>query len=192
MLLKWPFFKITQKFFFGGAEAWETLILSCINIFGSGHFMTKKMKKHDFDRVDMTPKKLCFHRTKSLKIRFTGGQTWTYKALFSNLNGRWMFEAINLKSLTAMFWTSLRHFDSNQPLLFWCFNDSLTEVLIISDTKPFNNASQMWATQYYVFINVSTAFSNRILEEFFTKLTYFMTSRWFSTWWYNDSRNPFH
>ena len=88
MPLKWPFLEITQKFFFGEAEGSKRLILLCINIFGSGHFVTKKMKKHDFDRVDVTPKKLCIPRTKFFKIRFPGGQTWTFNMLFSNLNGR--------------------------------------------------------------------------------------------------------
>ena len=75
MTVKWPFFVIIQKFFFGGVEAGKMLILSCIKNFGSGHFMTHIWKKHDFDGVDTTPKKQCFPRTNSFQIRFAGGQT---------------------------------------------------------------------------------------------------------------------
>ena len=57
MPVTWPFFVIIQKFFFGGVEAFKRFILSIINIFGSGHFMTHIWKKHDFDGVDTTPKK---------------------------------------------------------------------------------------------------------------------------------------
>ena len=71
------------------------LILSYINIFGSGHFMTNIWKKHDFDRVDATAKKQCFPRTEFFQICFASGQTWTFKMLFSKNFGRKMFEAIN-------------------------------------------------------------------------------------------------
>ena len=49
------------------------LILSYINIFGSGHFMAHIWKKHDFDGVDTTPKKQCFPRTKFFQICFEVG-----------------------------------------------------------------------------------------------------------------------
>ena len=95
MTVKWPFFVIIPKFFFGGAEACKRLILSYINIFGSGQFMAYIWKKHDFDGVDTTPKKQCFPRTKFFQIRFASGQTWTFKMLFYKNFGRKMSEAIN-------------------------------------------------------------------------------------------------
>ena len=95
MAVKWPFFVIIQKFFFGGAEACKGLNSSYINIFGSGHFMAHIWKKHDFDGVDTTPKKQCFPRTKFSQICFASGQTWTFKMLFNKIFGRKMFEAVN-------------------------------------------------------------------------------------------------
>ena len=95
MAVKWPIFVIIQKFFFGAVDASKKLILSYINIFGSGQFMAYIWKKHDFDGVDTTPKKQCFPRTKFFQICCASGQTRTFKVLFSKIFGRKMFEAIN-------------------------------------------------------------------------------------------------
>ena len=128
MPVKWPFFVIIQKFFFGGAEAWKTLILSRINIFGSGHFMAHIWKKHDFDGVDTTAKKQCFPRTKCFQICCASGQTWTFKMLFYKKFGRKMFEAINwfnksdcqVLNFNLTWWNM-----NNPPLLFWFLTDGI-------------------------------------------------------------------